>query len=272
MTNSSRDLREPDDFIRLWAEQMTQVIGGDGTSPGTGWSVVNVAPAETSATDTDVWISAALSGAVRGEMAFCLPPRLVTRAAQAFMGEAGDPAAQLTPEHRDALVEIFRQAAGLAATALKPARGEIRFQIDVMPAAPTWPPSLVAWLRWGGGDTPESSMQLLLSAALVAAFRGEVQDTAHQDTPDTAAAQLQSGQVKLDLLMDVDLGVTLRFGSRRLLLREVLDLCPGSVIALDRQVEDPVDMLLDGRVIARGEVVVVDGNYGLRVAEIATPS
>ena len=68
--------------------------------------------------------------------------------------------------------------------------------------------------------------------------------------------------------MDVDLAVTIRVGSRRLLLREILDLDPGAVIELDRQVSEPVDMLLDGRIIARGEVVVLDGNYGLRVTEV----
>jgi flagellar motor switch protein FliN/FliY len=72
--------------------------------------------------------------------------------------------------------------------------------------------------------------------------------------------------------MDVELSVTLRFGSRRLLLREVLDLIPGSVVDLDRQVEEPVDILLDGRLLARGEVVVLDGNYGVRVTEVAPAS
>jgi len=69
--------------------------------------------------------------------------------------------------------------------------------------------------------------------------------------------------------MDVELAVTLRFGSRRLLLREVLDLNTGSVVDLDRQVQEPIDMLLDGRVVARGEIIVLDGNYGLRVTEVA---
>jgi flagellar motor switch protein FliN len=78
-----------------------------------------------------------------------------------------------------------------------------------------------------------------------------------------------TGKVQLDLLMDVELAVTLRFGSRRLVLREILDLNPGSVIELDRRVEEPVDMLLDGRVVARGDVVIMDGNYGLRVTEVA---
>lgn len=72
----------------------------------------------------------------------------------------------------------------------------------------------------------------------------------------------------LDLLSGVELPVTLCFGRRRLRLREVLELNAGSVVELDRQVEDPVELLLEGRVIARGEVVVVDGNYGLRVLEV----
>ena len=54
-------------------------------------------------------------------------------------------------------------------------------------------------------------------------------------------------------------------------LREVLELTSGSVIELDRQVEEPVELLLEGKVIARGEAVVIDGNYGLRVTEVPQP-
>ena len=81
-----------------------------------------------------------------------------------------------------------------------------------------------------------------------------------------------SDTMKLDLVMDVELNVTLRFGQRQLTLREVLDLSSGSVVELDRHVEEPIELLLDGRVIARGEAVVVDGNYGLRVSEVAQPA
>jgi flagellar motor switch protein FliN/FliY len=72
----------------------------------------------------------------------------------------------------------------------------------------------------------------------------------------------------LKLVMDVELNVSLRFGRRQLALREVLDLSSGSVVELDRMVDEPVELLLDGKVIARGEAVIVDGNYGLRVTEI----
>ena len=83
------------------------------------------------------------------------------------------------------------------------------------------------------------------------------------EEPDLAA--------KLELFKDVELDVTLRFGGRRMLLREILDLGPGAVVELDRQLQDPVDLLLDGKIIARGEVVVVEGNYGLRVVEVVAP-
>jgi len=71
--------------------------------------------------------------------------------------------------------------------------------------------------------------------------------------------------------MDVELNVSLRFGQRQLPLREVLELTNGSIIELDRMVDEPVELFLDGKLIARGEAVVVDGNYGLRVTEIPQP-
>jgi flagellar motor switch protein FliN/FliY len=69
--------------------------------------------------------------------------------------------------------------------------------------------------------------------------------------------------------MDVHLAMTLRFGGRTLLLREVLEFSPGAVVELDRKIKDPVDLLLDGKLVARGELVVIDGNYGLRVTDVS---
>jgi flagellar motor switch protein FliN/FliY len=90
----------------------------------------------------------------------------------------------------------------------------------------------------------------------------------------TAAAEPKKATIdraNLQLVMDVELNVSLRFGQCQLPLRDVLDLTSGSVIELDRDVDDPVELLLDGKVIARGEAVIVDGNYGLRVTEIPEP-
>jgi flagellar motor switch protein FliN/FliY len=82
---------------------------------------------------------------------------------------------------------------------------------------------------------------------------------------------LDLDSLNLKLVMDVELSVSLRFGKRQLPLRDVLELTSGSVIELDCQVDEPVDLLLDGKVIARGEAVIIDGNYGLRITSIPQP-
>ena len=74
-----------------------------------------------------------------------------------------------------------------------------------------------------------------------------------------------------DLLLDIELDATLRFGSRELPLREVLELGAGDVVELDRRVADPVDLIVGDKIIARGEVVVVEGNFALLVTEVAEP-
>jgi flagellar motor switch protein FliN/FliY len=85
--------------------------------------------------------------------------------------------------------------------------------------------------------------------------------TAQENTPQSAR----------DLLLDIELDATLRFGSRELPLREVLELGSGDVLELDRQVSDPVDLVVGDKIIARGEVVVADGNFALLVTEVAEP-
>lgn len=80
-----------------------------------------------------------------------------------------------------------------------------------------------------------------------------------------------SADSKLDLLYDIDLDATIRFGTREMALNEVLELGPGTVLELDRHVNEPVDLVVGDRIVARGEVVVVSGNFALRVTEVATP-
>ena len=104
-------------------------------------------------------------------------------------------------------------------------------------------------------------------------MNAEIQTPEQTLNPGIIAAQAAAPAEgrNLDLVLNVELNVTLRFGQRLLTLREVLDLTTGSVVELDRQVEEPIELLLDGKVIARGEAVVVDGNYGLRVTEVPQP-
>jgi flagellar motor switch protein FliN/FliY len=73
----------------------------------------------------------------------------------------------------------------------------------------------------------------------------------------------------LDLLLDVELPVSISFGRKEIAMKDVLKLTTGSIIELDRDVNEPVEVLVNHCLIARGEVVVVDGNYGVRIQQIA---
>ena len=92
--------------------------------------------------------------------------------------------------------------------------------------------------------------------------------TAAYSSP-VSGAKVASGGI--DLLLDVELETSLRFGSREMPLNELLELGAGDVVELDRHVSDPVDLLVGNKIVARGEVVLINGSFGLRVLEVAEP-
>lgn len=75
----------------------------------------------------------------------------------------------------------------------------------------------------------------------------------------------------LSLLRDVEMTLSVEIGRARMTVRELLSLTPGTVVELDRAAGAPADLLVNGRLIARGEVVVVDEDFGLRITEIVQP-
>jgi len=86
-----------------------------------------------------------------------------------------------------------------------------------------------------------------------------------------APRSVADGEAGIGLLYDIELDATLQFGSKEMLLRDVLELGPGDVVELDRHIAEPVDLVVGDRIVARGEVVVANGNFALRVLEVATP-
>ena len=76
---------------------------------------------------------------------------------------------------------------------------------------------------------------------------------------------------RIDVILDIDLPVIVRFGHTELPLRTLTRLGPGSVIDLGRSPDDPVEVMVSDRVIARGEVVIVGGNYGVRILDVVSP-
>jgi len=72
----------------------------------------------------------------------------------------------------------------------------------------------------------------------------------------------------MDLIMDLEVPISVRFGSKQMVLDEVLKFGQGSLIELDKMAEEPVDLLVNDKLLAKGEVVVVEGNYAIRITEI----
>lgn len=97
-------------------------------------------------------------------------------------------------------------------------------------------------------------------------------DTVHSvdvpDLPDLGPGTPLGDMRDLRLLADVQVQLAVELGRVRLPLRDLLALTPGSVVELDRQADAPVDVLVNGRLVARGEVVVVDGEFGVRITAV----
>jgi flagellar motor switch protein FliN len=86
--------------------------------------------------------------------------------------------------------------------------------------------------------------------------------------PAIAPAAPVHGSKTLDLLLEVELPVSVSFGRAQLQLKDVLKLTTGSIVELNRSIIEPVEIIVNNCVIARGEVVVIDGNYGVRIMHV----
>jgi flagellar motor switch protein FliN/FliY len=80
-----------------------------------------------------------------------------------------------------------------------------------------------------------------------------------------------TGNKALDLLMDIELPIVIELGRTQMSLKRILELGPGAIVEMDRLAGEPVDILINGKVVARGEVVVVDENFGVRILALVSP-
>lgn len=87
-----------------------------------------------------------------------------------------------------------------------------------------------------------------------------------------AANGAKTSDINLDLLLDVPVNVSLRVGSTDISIRNLVKLVEGSVIALDRVATEAMDVLVNGTLIAHGEIVVVDERFGVRLTDVISPA
>ncbi len=89
-------------------------------------------------------------------------------------------------------------------------------------------------------------------------------DQTHDEQRDTSG--------RIDLLLDIPLDISVELGRSRMSIQELLSLGPGSVVELDKLAGEPLDVMVNGRLVARGEAVVVNDKFGVRITDIVSPA
>lgn len=184
-------------------------------------------------------------------------------------GEASD------ADIADALTEVGGQAfAALVTKAVSPG---LAGSVDRPRSAPAPPASLVGSFECAVDENLATRVICWFEAAAEkaaspAAPAASTSASAPAATAPVAAEKAAAGATpdNLEVILDIDMPLSVRFGEAVLSLDLLTRLGPGSLIELSRQPDDPVDVLINGRLVARGEVVVVSGNYGVRVTEVVS--
>jgi flagellar motor switch protein FliN len=214
-------------------------------------------------------VVADLEGSLTGRIAVLVGPDLVGALAASPLGGL-DLAAALQPT-LDAAADALGVAAGAARQVeLGLVLADLGGPFTAVPLAGGAPvaslllPNDVVTSAVTGLTGPDP--QPAATAAGVRVLAPEAVTAAPATTPPGRGEDLPRG---IELLHGVDMEVTVEIGRTRMTVRELLDLAPGAVLELDRAAGSPADLLVNGRLIARGEVVVIDEDFGLRITEIA---
>lgn len=129
-------------------------------------------------------------------------------------------------------------------------------------------------------DTTDKNSDVMdeWAAAMAEAGVAEEQSTAQADVKKAPLKDLQdehrpppSEEVNLDVILDVPVTISLEIGRTKISIRNLLQLNQGSVVELDRLAGEPLDVMVNGTLIAHGEVVVVNEKYGIRLTDVISP-
>jgi flagellar motor switch protein FliN/FliY len=201
--------------------------------------------------------------------------------ALALAGDAGSEVVDFEARHKEAIRNTVNQLMHAAGPPLMPLVGRsVAFApvtVHVLGRDEALPGDLAPEQRiWvvsaqASGEDLRLDLSLLIDEGLahdICALKGSEPEAA---APGPRRAG-ESAPSKIDLILDVTLPVAVELGRARMQIQDILKLTPGSVIALDKSAGDPVELFINDRPIAKGEVVIIDENFGVRLTSIVTTS
>ncbi len=182
------------------------------------------------------------------------------------------------PPGDDVVVDSFQEMAQQVASAVTVKFGpELKLGVSGPLTSVSSAEGGADWLTLGLGDL---TLQLAVwhhlaevtSATATAASGTPTPAEPPHAAPRVAPASGSAAPSNLELILDIELPLWVRFGETAMTLQALTKVGPGTTLDLERSPDDPVDMMVNNTVIARGEVVVVGGNYGIRVTEVVSPT
>ena len=233
-----------------------------------------------------VLVHISVSGAVDGKAMMVLPANLAASLSDLMMGEEPGDREDVSDDDLDAAKEIISNIFGAIGNSLS-AQKEIpvlSFAIDSIEFKNTEDEvsledfSKMFVYKFMLGEL-NSLYMLIIDEKVKNTLSGESGDSAPSMSNDFSSSSgdsmpsvdISSDEMKnIALIMDVKLPVRVRIGRKKMLLKDVLNMDIGSVIELNQLANDPLEILVDNHVIALGEVVIVDGNFGVQITSIGT--
>jgi flagellar motor switch/type III secretory pathway protein FliN len=289
------------EFLELWSTAMRSVLGqisGADFHSTVTCDAVEQIPLLASEDSTDCWFvvaigsfapggSSAKAGSFAGGRGFAGHAALrferssALAMAKILMAELDESPGGFTAEHEDAIAELIRMFCGSLAVILKAGRDEEVPVRLVAVAQPSWGPARCGSVELATEDGTKLQMRFFADEALASAVEASNLSRRGNPTkaePASAANQLEAEpknlngtqdiSSRLSVLRDLRLKARLSFGDHTMLLSDVLGCVPGSVIESDRQMEMPVELWVEGILAARGDIVIVDGSYGVCIREL----
>ncbi len=238
-------------LIEATCEQLATVIEALLDAPGT-------ARPSTGTVNVQWAVSLAVAGPSQGTLILGFEPEGAQTLAKLIMALEEDPSETAVA---DTLLEVCGQA--LSAVGQRDGFGGLRLVEAKLVAMPPMMEQTTFALR--AGDRYSTS---IASWAFLEPAAAEAPAAAAAGAATAPPVVATTAPANLDLILDIDLPLTVRFGETEMSLHSLTRLAPGSIIDLGRSPDDPVDILVNGRLVARGEVVVVAGNYGVRIVEV----
>lgn len=218
-----------------------------------------------------------VSGDGSGEIAMIIPTSMGTALADMMLGGEGESKNEMNSDDLDAVKEISANIFGAVSTSLNAQKElpklnfactSIEFvneNIDLSRFAK-------AYVFNFSLDSVQSDFTILANADFVGLFEKGASGDDHsaESTQNQASSPLPVEYKNIGMILDVRLNVKVRIGQKRMLLKDVIAMDIGSVIELNQLANDPLEILVDDKVIAKGEVVIVDGNFGIQITDIGT--